>query len=303
MKTIQLFIFLFCSSLTIVSQTIINLEKTNGIYIVPCKVNGLNMKFIFDTGASDVTISLTEAIFMFKNGYLSDKDLYGITYYQLANGDIQEGTSVILRNIKIGGHNLYNVKASIIHSLDAPLLLGQSALEKLGQFRFDYSKNTLTILDGRENNSVYGCISGNCLNGKGTYAYQNGDTYVGGFKDGKFNGYGTITLLSGEKYVGVFKNDNFNGYGSLSLPVGINYVGEFNNNKYVIGTLSFPDGSNYVGEFKNGEYNGHGTLTFPDGSKYVGEFKNWKFDGYGILISPNGNKYGGEYKDGKYIMK
>ncbi len=129
------------------SQNVIKMEKINGVFLMPCKVNGLSLKFIFDTGASDVSISLTEALFMLKNGHLNETDLIGTEYYQIANGDIQEGTKITLKEIEIGKTKLYNVKASIVHSLSAPLLLGQTALSKLGKIEFDYANNTLTIKD------------------------------------------------------------------------------------------------------------------------------------------------------------
>jgi len=133
------------------AQTIIKMEKVNGVFVMPCKVNGLSLKFIFDTGASDVSISLTEALFMLKNGYLDEKDLIGTEKYQIANGDIQEGTKIILRQIEIGNLKLYDVKASVVHSLTAPLLLGQTALSVLGKIEFDYSNNTLKISNGTPN--------------------------------------------------------------------------------------------------------------------------------------------------------
>lgn len=116
---------------------------------MPCKVNGLSLDFIFDTGASDVSISLAEAIFMLKNGYMSKGDLLGTEYYRLANGQIEEGTEIVIRRLEIGNIVLRNVKASIVHELSAPLLLGQSALQKLGKIEFDYSTSTLTIGGGR----------------------------------------------------------------------------------------------------------------------------------------------------------
>jgi peptidyl-prolyl cis-trans isomerase B (cyclophilin B) len=123
----------------------ISLIKENGVYVVPCVVNGLNLRFIFDTGASDVTISLTEALFMLKNGYLKDQDIHEKQQYQTANGEISEGTIINLQSIKIGGFELKNVKASVVETLSAPLLLGQSFLEKLGKFEIDYKTQTLYI--------------------------------------------------------------------------------------------------------------------------------------------------------------
>lgn len=118
-----------------------------GTYEIPCYVNGLALKFIFDTGASDVSISLTEAQFMFKNGYLNEEDILGTQYYSIANGDIAEGTTIRIRKLEFGGVTLYNVDAAIVHELQAPLLLGQSAISRLGKIQIDPDNSTLTIIE------------------------------------------------------------------------------------------------------------------------------------------------------------
>ena len=143
-KILGFLFFFLLPMLNITAQTI-KMEKDGGVYKVPCKVNGLALKFIFDTGASDVSISSAEAVFMLKNGYLNEDDLGGSEYYRIANGDIAEGTKVTLRKIEIGDKVLFNVEASIVHSIDAPLLLGQSVMERLGQFTIDYATNSLII--------------------------------------------------------------------------------------------------------------------------------------------------------------
>jgi len=145
MKHIYFILFFILINNISFSQEIIRMTKEGGVYTIPCEVNGLRLKFIFDTGASDVSISLSEAMFMLKNGYLSEYDIKGSSYYQIANGDIVEGTTINLRQLKIGSRVLYNVEASIVHSLSSPLLLGQSAISKLGKFSFDYSNNTLIL--------------------------------------------------------------------------------------------------------------------------------------------------------------
>lgn len=63
-----LFLFFYC--LNTFSQTIIRMEKVNGVYQIPCKVNGIDLKFILDTGASDIVISKTEANFLVKQGLI-----------------------------------------------------------------------------------------------------------------------------------------------------------------------------------------------------------------------------------------
>lgn len=139
---ILLFIML---SLTCLSQTIIKMQKQSGVYYLPCKVNGLKLDFILDTGASNISISLSEALFMLKNGYLSEDDIKGSSYAQLANGELVKNTEIRIRKLLIGDLELSNIKAGIINNIDAPLLLGQSLLSRFGKVTIDYDNNLLII--------------------------------------------------------------------------------------------------------------------------------------------------------------
>lgn len=124
---------------------VIKMRSENGVYFVPCKINGTEMDFIFDTGASDITISLTEALFLYKQGKISDDDFLGTAEYQIADGSISEGTIINLKTVTIGNRTLKNIQASIVHNAEAPLLLGQSALAKFGKISIDYSKNEISF--------------------------------------------------------------------------------------------------------------------------------------------------------------
>ena len=127
------------------AASLIPFEKEGGVFKVPCRVNGLPLHFVFDTGASDVTISTVEATFMLKNGYLKKQDLYGSEYYMTANGEIAEGTAVRLREVDFGGMKLTNVKASVVRSQTAPLLLGQSVLQRLGRIEIDNVNRVIRV--------------------------------------------------------------------------------------------------------------------------------------------------------------
>jgi aspartyl protease family protein len=126
-------------------KTVVKMNKKNGVYEVPIEINGSKMSFIFDTGASDITISLTEATFLYKQGTLTDDDFLGTQQFQIADGSISEGTIINLKTIKIGNRTLSNVQASVIHNIVAPLLLGQSALAQFGKVSIDYNKNEITF--------------------------------------------------------------------------------------------------------------------------------------------------------------
>lgn len=131
-------------SVSVVEDTIpqpqrigIKMTKEGGVYTLPCSVNGVKMNFIFDTGASNVCISLTEALFLYKNGYIDNEDLRGKTKSIVADGSITTNTKLTLKTIEIGGIVLRNVDALVSSNIEAPLLLGQSALQKLGKFEID----------------------------------------------------------------------------------------------------------------------------------------------------------------------
>ena len=119
--------------------------KEGGVYKVKCEINKLPLHFIFDTGASDVSISNVEATFMLKNNYLSPQDIIGRQNYLNANGEISEGTVINLRNVDFAGLSLTNIRASVVKNQKAPLLLGQSVLGKLGKIEIDNEKRILKV--------------------------------------------------------------------------------------------------------------------------------------------------------------
>ena len=108
-----------------------------GVCQVKCAINGLPLYFVFDTGAADVTISSVEANFMLKNGYLTDADFLGKQNYVTATGEIHEGTVINLREVRVGSVVLNDVKASVVKSQHAPLLLGQSVFRRFGTLEVD----------------------------------------------------------------------------------------------------------------------------------------------------------------------
>ena len=119
--------------------------RSAGVTKIKCSINDLPLSFIFDTGASTVSISSLEATFMYKNDYLSAKDFVGKSSFVDANGDISVGTIINLNSVKLGDLELKDVKASVVSNDNAPLLLGQSVLRRLGKIEIDNEKNVLKI--------------------------------------------------------------------------------------------------------------------------------------------------------------
>lgn len=111
--------------------------KEGGVTKVKCSINGLPLHFVFDTGASSVSLSQVEANFMLKNDFIKPSDIIGSARYVDANGNISEGTVVNIRSVNFGGLELDNVRASVVSNQKAPLLLGQSVLGRLGKIEID----------------------------------------------------------------------------------------------------------------------------------------------------------------------
>jgi hypothetical protein len=185
-------------------------------------------------------------------------------------------------------------------------------------------------------NNNYGCISGNCDNGYGVFRWQDGQKYVGTFKNKLRYGKGTNYWPDGKIYEGVWLNDQMNGFGIESmgdplpktnnneknlplLETHIEFVkdGFWEAGKYVgkdypksgcvsgncntgYGTFIQKSGDRYIGQFKNNQYNGYGTLDYIRGGRYVGEFKNGKFEGQGNLKVLSKGRFIGQFAGGLY---
>ena len=150
MKHIIAIFLLFISCLSSNADTVIQMENYGGVYRIPCFVNGAKMKFIFDTGASNVCLSMTMAEYLYDNGYIEAKDIKGTGSSSVADGRIVDHIVLILKDVQIGDLHLYNVEAVVVDGQNAPLLMGQSALKKLGSYEINGSM-LIIHNDGEDN--------------------------------------------------------------------------------------------------------------------------------------------------------
>jgi hypothetical protein len=109
-----------------------------------------------------------------------------------------------------------------------------------------------------EGNDTYGCVSGDCDDGYGSYVFQSGAKYVGNWDDGKYDGQGTYFAENGDKYIGEFEESQFQGHGTYIFAA---------------------DGRKYVGEWQNSKYHGFGTMYFANGTSKSGMWKENTFIG------------------------
>jgi len=92
------------------------------------------------------------------------------------------------------------------------------------------------------------CKSGNCFDGFGMIIYDNGQEYIGEFKNGKETGYGITKFTNGNTYIGEYKNGLRHGYGVYRWRGGDRLIAKFNNGKatgYAIKTEGYGVRYNY----------------------------------------------------------
>jgi aspartyl protease family protein len=124
-------------------ETIIKMREENGVCYVPVKINGQELDFIFDTGASNILISTLEALILIKNGTLTNNDVKGTDKFIDATGKISEGAIINLKTVKIGDVELTNIKAIVIENPNALCLLGQTVLSQFGTYKIDNIKKEI----------------------------------------------------------------------------------------------------------------------------------------------------------------
>lgn len=123
-------------------------REINGVKTIPVKLNGVSMDMIYDTGCSGVHMSLLELQTLYKNGKFSESDVIGSSLSQIADGSVVQNGVIILREIEIGGEDgivLPNVEASVSLNQEAPILLGNGALDKVAAVEVDNVKKTINF--------------------------------------------------------------------------------------------------------------------------------------------------------------
>lgn len=122
------------------------------------------------------------------------------------------------------------------------------------------------------------CISGDCINGTGTFQYIDGTIFNGQWKNGERNGYGVKICTDGQRYEGYWKDDKEHGYGK--------HIGA--------------DSSTYEGEWIKGKAEGYGVFKDTNMTGYIGYWKGGYRNGEGIYFNNvyRDSSFVGIWKDG-----
>jgi hypothetical protein len=121
------------------------LRNANGTLTVPVSINStITLGFTLDSGAADVSIPADVVSTLMRTGTLKASDFNGAKSYVLADGAIIPSATFIIRSLKVGDYVAKNIQGSVSPS-QAPLLLGQSFLQRFNAWSIDNNKNELVL--------------------------------------------------------------------------------------------------------------------------------------------------------------
>ena len=165
-----------------------------------------------------------------------------------------------------------------------------------------------------------GCIGGNCVNGIGTWLFENGDEYTGEWVGSNRTGLGVYDWENGSYYYGYFVNGILEGKGVYigTDEAKTTLIGTFQNgvlaqeNNFIqtgcflgdctngVGAYLWENDDIYLGEWEAGQRSGYGRYDWKDGSLYTGYFKNNLFEGEGEYIGTDDEHMKGLFKANEF---
>jgi hypothetical protein len=110
------------------SEAVIPMVSNGGTFAVPVTINNqLTLKFVVDSGASDVSIPADVVMTLVRTGTITESDFLGNQTYRMADGSTVPSRRFVIRSLKVGDRVLEDVTAGIA-PVAGSLLLGQSFL-------------------------------------------------------------------------------------------------------------------------------------------------------------------------------
>jgi hypothetical protein len=173
----------------------------------------------------------------------------------------------------VGATSIGNTVASSTYGEDRQKVVSQTLLDPYG----DKGRYSGVVLR-----------STGMPHGLGRMVYEDdGRTYEGDWRHGRWHGYGRATFANGDSYEGEYRFDQRHGRGKYCWSDGRIYDGEFSEDKrHGKGNFQWPDRATYQGDFHQGQREGHGRYTFSDGGYYTGSWVDGRYEGFGGKFVP-----------------
>lgn len=124
----------------------IPVTKTGSMYKLDGAINGVTLTVHYDANCTKATIGSTDALFLLKNGYVKMEDFVNAPKSLDANGQIPDGTELVLRQVMMGTLIIENMHVGISTSQKVALIVGPDALSPLGATEADAANRVLKIM-------------------------------------------------------------------------------------------------------------------------------------------------------------
>ncbi len=118
-------------------------NKTNGLYVAHCVINGYSEPFSYDANNS-AQISVQQAVRMLQEGVITKNDFENPEVV-LRNNTVANHAIVNLKNITIAGKTVKNVQFIVSQDLYFGIVIGRQVLRQFGNYQFDTKTNLLII--------------------------------------------------------------------------------------------------------------------------------------------------------------
>jgi predicted aspartyl protease len=126
-------------------KTEVPLRRLGGAFIAPVTINNaIQLPFVIDSGASDVSIPANIVSALMQAGIISSADFLGKRTYRLADGSVVRSPMFRIRSLKVSDQVLENVLGSEAPA-SAILLLGQSFLSRFRSWSIDNRRMVLVL--------------------------------------------------------------------------------------------------------------------------------------------------------------
>ncbi len=112
-------------------------------YKLKIKIGNVSKYFLFDTGASDLTIDRDTERELLIEGILKKDSYLNKSNFEMADNRVVTGQNVKVDNVTIGDYTVNNVVITIMN--EGSLLCGKSFLDKFKNWEFDKNNNVLIL--------------------------------------------------------------------------------------------------------------------------------------------------------------
>lgn len=220
-----------------------------------------------------------------QDGGSSSDDKFSNTKKLFVGGGMKDSGSSSGGGDNTDAFTVGNTVATSTYGEDRQKVVNQTVLDPYG----DSGQYTGVVL-----------LSTGMPHGLGRMVYEDdGRTYEGDWRHGRWHGFGRATFANGDSYEGEYRFDQRHGRGLYQWADGRQYDGDFYEDKrHGRGTFKWPDGAIYEGDFVHGQREGRGRYTFSDGGFYVGGWVDGRYEGYGECTWEDGRVYKGEWQQG-----